>query len=168
MWSYNAASEIGGAVSVWDSSDVSWSGNTTWSNNTGLVGGAVSVHDSSKVSWGGKTTWSHNTADSYGGAVRVYESSDVSWSRETTWSYNTAGVNGGGIYSFSSTVFMFNSSLFEGNTADAGGAVTLSGVDIGPEFVETNFTANFAEGWRCLLGHQWDSTCQRWRPSFFR
>lgn len=53
------------------------------------------------------------------------------------FSHNTAGFNGGAIFVFGST------HLFEGNMADdAGDAIMLSGVDVGPEFLRSNFTAN--------------------------
>lgn len=37
---------------------------------------------------------------------------------------------------------MIGPSLFKGNTADAGGAIMLSGVGTGPTFLRTSFTAN--------------------------
>eukprot|EP00752_Nemacystus_decipiens_P012610 g11167.t2 len=145
-WSHNNAVKFGGgAVFVHESSHVSWSGETMWSHNAaGGDGGAVHVEDSSMVSWSGETTWFNNTASGSGGAAHVTGGHDVYWSGETTWSSNTAGLNGGAVHVFSSTVFMLNASLFEGNAADAGGAVMLSGVEIGPEFVLSNFTANTA------------------------
>eukprot|EP00752_Nemacystus_decipiens_P005732 g5187.t1 len=139
----------GGAVYIsTGSSNVSWSGDMmTWSDNTAFGdGGAVGMLSCSNVSWsGGMMTWSDNTAlHGDGGAVCISTSSDVSWSGSNmTWSYNTASLNGGAIYAFSSTTSTFNSSLFEGNTASgAGGAVMLSGVATGLEFVQVNFIAN--------------------------
>lgn len=114
-----------------------------WSHNNADEGGAVYVFESSDVSWPGETTWSQNHAERSGVAVFLQRSS-VSWNGETIRSNNTAGEVGGTLNAQSSNISMTSSSLFEYNTAGAGGAVTLSSVVIGPEFIRITFNANEA------------------------
>ena len=64
--------DYGGGVSVWDSSNVYISENTTFSGNSAIdYGGGVSVWDSSNVYVSGNAVFNNNSVCMHGGGVHT-------------------------------------------------------------------------------------------------
>ena len=96
----NTANEKnGGAIFVYGGSNVSFSGETVFFNNTSNYdGGALYVVNSS-VSWGGVSSFSRNRATHSGGALCAAVGSTVSWAAETTFRENSAvNYQGGALF----------------------------------------------------------------------
>ncbi|CAN0168925.1 unnamed protein product [Ectocarpus sp. 12 AP-2014] len=157
----NVASYRAGAFDCIDSY-ISWSGTTKFNRNSAVFlvnstlggeGGAASVL-SCNVSWTGETSFTSNVAQSEGGGITASSGNDgvlsnITMNATTIFFNNTAATNGGAIVLFEDAALnsSFNVDIsFVGNSAGvAGGAIFLSGVDIGPIFTEVNFTSNVAE-----------------------
>ena len=142
-FSGNSASWNGGGVSAWDS-NVDISGNTTFSSNSaGWNGGGVSAWDSN-VYISGNTTFSSNSAGWNGGGVSAWDS-NVYISGNTTFSSNSAGWNGGGVSAWGSgNVYISGNTTFSNNSASYGGGVSAwhsSNVNISGN---TTFSGNSA------------------------
>ncbi|CAN0102707.1 unnamed protein product, partial [Sphacelaria rigidula] len=130
----------GGAVYVYEGSEVSWSGSDTlFVENTADVGGAVYITDSVNVSWGeggGVTTFELNRAKSNGGAIGCSvgdsqkSTSVINIDGETNFIGNSCGSYGGALVLTSAVRMNLgpgSREVFSGNSAGAGGgAVFLS------------------------------------------
>ena len=120
---YQSTICYGGGVFV-QRSNLSISGNSTFSGNSALRGGGVSAMYSN-VSISGNTTFSSNSAKRDGGGVRAWDSSSVYISGNTTFSGNSASAGGGVSAWDSSNVYISGNTTFSGNSARvyAGGGV---------------------------------------------
>ena len=133
-----ATNKSGGAVSVYDGSNVSFLGETNFFNNTSKYeGGALFVVNSS-VSWDGVSDFSGNSAAHSGGALFAMVGSMVYWASETTFRENSAGNYNGGALSLeggsnaswsADAIFSNNSAQYEGGAIlmDLGSAASWSG-----------------------------------------
>lgn len=98
----NYAAERGGALFVFGSSNVSWSGPTSFIDNRANWDGGAIYATGSNVSWAGETIFSGNSVagvdnklgSSFGGAMSVTGGSSVFWSGETSFIRNRV-VTGG-------------------------------------------------------------------------
>jgi len=133
----------GGAVAVEDGSNVTWEGNTVWSNNFAeRDGGALSV-SSSNVSWSGGVVFSDNSAGSSGGAVVIESDSFLTWVDDATFSNNYC-VGSGGAIALLGNVYITPGPLVleENESGTSGGAMFISGTGKGPIFSKTEFISN--------------------------
>ena len=121
---------FGGGVFVWRS-NLSVTGNTTFSGNSASnYGGGVYAY-SSNVYISGNTTFSGNSAGRYydGGGVYAH-SSNVYISGNITFSGNSAG-DGAGVYAYSSNVTVSGNTTFSGNSASRyGGGVSADSSNV--------------------------------------
>lgn len=91
------------------------------------MGGGALYSLASNVSWSGEMYFTNNTVVSSGGALNIV-TSNVSWSGKTNFSYNTAEDTGGAIYIGASTVELGGETVFSHNSAlGEGGAMHFSG-----------------------------------------
>ena len=147
---FGNSANVGGGVSVWYSSNVNISGNTTFSGNSASYsGGGVSVWYSSNVYISGNTTFSGNSASYSGGGVSAWYSSNVNISGTTTFTGNKARLDGGGIYADGSNLNFRGDITISSNTAQLGGGVysdnnTFS-ID-GPSVFERNVATYYGGG----------------------
>ena len=148
-----------GTLSVSNGSRVSWSGATEFVGNTAdASGGAVYMYNGAHVSWTGDTRFTSNkalTAD--GGAIATTVLASESNAADstlvingtTTFSQNTAGASGGGLALLGACTLTIGPAVdvsFVGNSAAvSGGAIFLSGTNVGPAFTGVNLVSNSAE-----------------------
>eukprot|EP00903_Cladosiphon_okamuranus_P020904 g19197.t1 len=127
----NVASRRGGAFDVSSSSSsVSWTGRSTFANNTAPDGGCISVRVNSNVSWNAKTFFINNTATEFGGVLFIEDNCTASWTGETYFSMNAATESGGAVYVLgSSTVVWERETFFSSNAAGASGGAVFVGFD---------------------------------------
>lgn len=154
----NTAGSSGGAVFIYNQSYISWTGDTTFSSNRALTsGGALFVYDGTSVGWTGTTTFSSNVASADGGVVGTFSLHASSNPRQsslvidgpTTFSNNTCGANGG-VFALLGGLSVYVGTavdvVFSSNHAEvAGGAVFVSGTDVGPIFTSASFLSNSAQ-----------------------
>lgn len=131
FFSSNVVSVHGGAIYL-EASSASWTGDTDFFNNTAeRYGGAMAVDDSTVVVSTANTTFVSNGAlasdSGFGGAVNAFTSSRVILSGEITEFQDNRAGNGGGAMAvaYSSEVSCGGPCRFSGNTARAGGAMTV-------------------------------------------
>ncbi|CAN0443611.1 unnamed protein product [Pylaiella littoralis] len=146
----------GGAVHVGGTSTLSWEGATAFEGNVASgSGGGLLIGEGVEASWTGQTNFSHNHADLNGGAV-VSSLDSVTEATETYISVNGSNSfvnnscgNYGGALMVSGAVslsILSEDISFHGNTAgSAGGAVSLTGVEMGPTFSDIRFVSNSAQ-----------------------
>ena len=97
-FTYNTANDKnGGAMFVYEASNVSFYGETVFFHNEGNNSGGAVYVESSTISWNGVSSLFNNTAHYSGGAVYV-ESSSVSWHGVSSLFNNTAHYSGGAVY----------------------------------------------------------------------
>ncbi|CAM9262049.1 unnamed protein product, partial [Hapterophycus canaliculatus] len=127
-------SGYGGCFNV-DSSEISWSGEMQFVNNSAEKVGGVLYVNQARVSWtDSKTKFEGNTALS-GGAMFVWNGSTVTWAGDTEFRSNEAYGDGGAVgspsfdseYNFRGSTLVINGSTsFVNNTSQAnGGALAL-------------------------------------------
>ncbi len=143
IWLENSKADIGGAIAVCNGSNITFSGDSGFMDNTATTGGAVFI-DSSNLTFSGTVTFLNNTA-AYGGSMATMSSSVVAISGNSTFSNNRASRFGGALYAnVSNTLSFAGDSHFIGNTAYDGGAVHISHKNT-ISFQETcTFEGNFA------------------------
>lgn len=130
---YEYESGYGGCFTAY-SSEVSWSGEMQFVNNSAAKIGGVLYASRSIVSWNSSTTFEGNTA-LFGGAIFVWNGSTVSWTGDTEFKSNEARGDGGAVgspafdsdYNFGGSTLLINgSTVFVNNTSHAnGGALAL-------------------------------------------
>lgn len=152
----NSATAFGGALSVTDDSNVSWSSETDFNGNTAFTGGALFLDDGSHIGWTGDTVFSSNEATADGGAVGSF-SSDAGGSRQqsslaikgpVTFINNSCGANGGVfamLGALSVDIGAAGATFSRNHAGVAGGAVFVSGTGIGPTFTGVSFLSNSAQ-----------------------
>eukprot|EP00752_Nemacystus_decipiens_P013054 g11547.t1 len=153
----NNSANLWGTLSVGDSSEVTWSGETIFEGNAASSGGGIVLFDGSYVGWTGETTFSSNAATIDGGAVASVEpdptynprNSTLHIGATTTFSNNTSGANGGGLSLLGACSLEADQGVevsYVGNSAEvAGGAVFVSGAGAGPLFSTATFVSNSAQ-----------------------
>lgn len=149
---------VGGALYVGIDSEVSWSSETTFTGNEATSsGGAIFIYDGSLVGWTGHTEFSSNSAGADGGVVGSSvldpelntRESNLTINGHTIFTNNTCGANGGVLALLGRGLYVeFGAAgvVFSNNTAAvAGGAVFVSGADVGPVLSDVLFEANVAQ-----------------------
>lgn len=146
----------GGALYV-DNSEVSWTGRTTYVDNFAESSGTIHLLNGSFVGWTGDTKFMSNKASTGDGGVVASDSLDsFSNPREstlavhgtTTFDNNTCGANGGALALHGGLVLdigFVNVSFVENFAQVAGGAIFVSGTDVGPVFTGVSFISNSAQ-----------------------
>lgn len=155
LFENNLAYDGGGAMTVQDSSSVSFKGNTTFSKNAAVYigtnyvspagyGAGIIISYNSTATWEGKTTFLENVAERGGGVyVEVY--SIVSWIGEVHFSHNYVTKDGGALCIVEGSNASWDGQAhFFNNTAETGGALFLTDGSTVQWRGETNFTANHA------------------------
>ena len=135
----------GGAIAALDS-NVTFTGNTTFLDNSAscsafrmvLGGGAISTSGHTVLSFNGISNFINNSAD-YGGAISTSAHTVLSFNGTSNFINNSADY-GGAISTSGHTVLSFNgTSNFINNSADYGGAISTSGHTV----LSFNGTSNF-------------------------
>lgn len=145
---------FGGAISLWDTT-ARFGGNTTFWGSEAVAGagGAIFIGSGCTVNVAGITNFTGNRATAYGGALGSLETSSGTVTSElsihniATFERNRCGQDGGAIALFEAISLSMGTAQLEFslNSANAsGGAVYLSGVTVGPEFVDALFLGNSA------------------------
>eukprot|EP00752_Nemacystus_decipiens_P006539 g5890.t1 len=127
----------GGAVRV-EGSNLTWTGFTTFVNNTALVydGGALSCSEESICTGTGTTVFKANSGAQDGGAVRVAHS-DLHFVGDTSFIDNFASRMGGALLAADDAAVNFSGTTnATGNSAATGGAFNLAGDSL----IATNLT----------------------------
>ena len=138
-------------------SQVSISGNTTFSNNSASRdGGGVCVRSNDEYNNDGgimfvyiSAIFSGNSAGRNGGGVSARNSFHVYITRNSTFTANRAGFNGGSIYVLQSNISFSGTGLFSGNVAqlDGGGIyVKDSYLKVSANLIVSNNTAQLGGG----------------------
>lgn len=154
----SAESHFGGGITIWSGSRISCSGNTIFARNKAFYGGAVYISRNVLVEWYGMAVFDTNEAEIEGGAIGS-AILDASADREQISYLYIAGTmryvnnfsrrNGGAISltgGLSLEVGPTANVTFQRNKASAaGGAVFISGADIGPKFLRVSFISNSAQ-----------------------
>ena len=142
----NYAAISGGAIVVSDS-EVSWTGDTEFvGNSCEFEGSAISAESDALVSWGGGTTRFTRNNAGFDGTMSATDS-NVTINGATAFSSNAAGANGGGLALTGTSTLSIGTvdASFVGNSAAvAGGAIFLSGPDVGPIFSDVSLISNSA------------------------
>ena len=121
-----ATSGSGGALYIEGESNVSWTGNSIFSENICLRdGGAVSVTRGSYALWTGNTTFTENTATRHGGALYLATISSVDFTANARFLGNSANRGGALCMILNSIVTLTAESHFVANKANFGGALFL-------------------------------------------
>lgn len=113
----NNAEHSGGALYVREA-ELSWSGASSFIDNSGGNGGALHISFYSTVQWdASRTVFLSNSATLwFGGAAYIYKS-NVSWTGDMTFEHNQASISGGAIYANRSVVSWDSNTAFVSNTA---------------------------------------------------
>lgn len=146
-FSQNTAGRLsaGGAVFACNSSDVSWSGPTTFTENNSSLGGGLFAKENSSLSWSGNTTLSRNHATFSGAAIYASDGSTLSWEVDTTFKDNLAFESGGALCIVDhSNVSWSAKTTYDNNTADFGGAIFMGYDSTVAWNGDTVFTSNTA------------------------
>ena len=134
----NTANNIGGAISLYDSSNMDLCGVVSLVKNKASQGGAISLADSSSMDLCGVVSLVKNNAN-FGGAIHTISSSISfginchatnfvgSTQIDLKFSLNHATNRGGAIGSLSSNLYFMGTVLLSDNTAGYGGAMMLQG-----------------------------------------
>ena len=122
---------------------MNFSGITTFDSNPASVGGGIYAQRNSDVSFSGNTTFKENSAELYGGGIYARDNSDVRFSGTGTISDNI-GADGGGIWSYSSIINISGNITVRNNTArQYGGGIYMSRTNL-TVAVSNKFTNNSA------------------------
>ena len=121
---------LGGAI-IALSSNLTFTGNTTFLNNIAFDGGAIVTLNHTVLSFSGTTNFINNLAihgdatGGYGGAIFTLDNTVLSFSGTNNFTNNYAGIEGGAIYIFDNTVLnLSRTSSFINNSAFVkGGAI---------------------------------------------
>ena len=154
----NSAAALGGGILVWEEGIIDWKGDTTFFRNKAVYGGAIFISQKGWVKWTGRTTFASNAAEIEGGAIGsqpLDASADselmsfLSISGTTTFLDNVCDLDGGAMSLTGGLSVEFDPAItvtFWGNSAGAaGGAVFMSGADVGPTFDRVSFMFNSAQ-----------------------
>ena len=128
-----------------DNSDAIWTATSYFLSNSAQSAGAVFVVGSSNASWSGKATFSENLATGDGGALYLGKDSSATWIAALHFVSNDAQADGGAVYASNYGNLLWSmKTLFIGNTARYGGAMFVTnGVSMAWNG-DVNFTSNRA------------------------
>ena len=154
----SAAALAGGGVFVLGGSNVNWRGDTTFVNNSALDGGAVYIGEGCRAKLIGQTTFTSNEAKERGGAVAsvaLVASTDddlipfLLIEGITEFVDNVSGRDGGAISLVGGVLVEIEPTAkvsFRRNYARvSGGAIFMSGANVGPIFRGVSFVSNSAQ-----------------------
>ena len=152
----------GGAITAL-SSNLTFTGNTTFIDNSAISGqcqsvtvvfeavfggGAIFTSGNTVLSFSGTNNFINNSAGDYGGAIYTYGNAELSFNGASNF-FNNSAVFGGAIYTLGNAELSFNgASYFFNNSAVFGGAIytigsTQEGVIIYYPVLSFNGTTNF-------------------------
>ena len=165
----NNAIMSGGALSLSDSTIAVFRGETMVFNNTAHDGGAIYVTGGSNVSWTENAIFSENSAISRdGAALYVTNGSSVVWTATSHFLNNSAKRFAGALYIESDSIAVWSAtSYFSANTANIGGALLLSYGSTATWSAESFFYANSAGFVAGALFLVYSSTASWSAESFF-
>ena len=144
-FSGNNANIKGGAIALYDGTNLEVVGQSTFANDSATSAGAIYL-SSSVASIQGEVMFVTNTASEYGGAVVAFNGSTMAIEGEARFEHNAAGLHGGAVDLFvDSTLLFAGDIIFDGNKAfgDGGGISLNQGSVMRQEGVAT-FTNNEA------------------------
>jgi len=152
----NTACTGGGALAAFDGSEVSWTGATSFVDNfANAYGGAVTLFNGSSISWTGTTEFRSNIVILDGGAVGIsalgtddIPKSTLVMNGPTTFLNNTGGADGGALAIrqwLSVEIGAVNITFTQNSAGVSGGAVFISGAEVGPAFAGVTFSSNIAK-----------------------
>jgi len=105
-------------------SNLSFSGNTIFRNNSAEIFGGGIYARNSTLNFSGSSVFGSNTAGYRGGGIAA-ESSTINFSGSSTFGSNTAGYHGGGIGAMWNTLVTFSGNIFFRNNYGGGIAAWL-------------------------------------------
>ena len=154
----NSAALFGGGVGAWEGTNVNWHGDTMFVSNNAILGGAVYINKDVRARWTGQTKFSSNEAGEQGGAVA--SAAYVASTDDDLISFlliegviefvdNVSGRDGGAISLVEGVQVEIKPTAkvsFRRNYARiSGGAIFMSGANIGPIFRGVSFVSNSAQ-----------------------
>lgn len=143
---------FGGALYLTNLSEASWSASTIFLGNAaGTSGGAVTVSDNSEISWseGISTEFVENRAEGAGGGIAAFYNSNVfcTGNPSSTFVGNTAGQGGAISVSDGSRVSLTGSTDFASNEAELFGGAIAAELNSDISWAGTmKFSSNEASG----------------------
>ena len=154
----NSAALVGGGVIAWEGTNVNWRGDTMFVSNNAILGGAVYINKDVRARWTGQTKFSSNEAGEQGGAVA--SAASVASTDDDLISFlliegviefvdNVSGRDGGAISLVGGVLVEIEPTAkvsFRRNYARvSGGAIFMSGANVGPIFRGVSFVSNSAQ-----------------------
>ena len=152
----NSAALFGGGVLAWAGAYVNWRGDTMFVNNNAIEGGAVFIDEGVRAKLTGQTTFTSNEARERGGAVAAWVASTdddlipfLLIEGITEFVDNVSGRDGGAISLVGGVLVEIEPTAkvsFRRNYARvSGGAIFMSGANVGPKFRGVSFVSNSAQ-----------------------
>lgn len=132
----------GGGILVLNS-ELKVEGESLFESNSAVIAGSLGVYDSSIVSFSGNTTFLGNWADK-GGAVGLCAMNSISFNTSTVFEKNSATAEDGGALSsvYLNSISFIGNNDFTENRAEVGGAVSAHEQNIVSFSGNTFFTGN--------------------------
>ena len=154
----NSAALFGGGVGAWEGTNVNWRGDTMFVSNNAILGGAVYINKDVRARWTGQTKFSSNEAGEQGGAV-ASAASVASADDDLIYFLliegviefvdNVSGRDGGAISLVGGVQVEIEPTAkvsFRRNYARvSGGAIFMSGANVGPIYRGVSFVSNSAQ-----------------------
>ena len=152
----NSAALFGGGVVAWKDTNVNWRGDTMFVSNNAILGGAVYIGEGVRAKLTGQTTFTSNEAGEQGGAVAALVASTdddlipfLLIEGITEFVDNVSGRDGGAISLVGGVLVEIEPTAkvsFRRNYARvSGGAIFMSGANVGPIFRGVSFVSNSAQ-----------------------
>ena len=152
----NSAALFGGGVVAWKGTNVNWRGDTMFVSNNAILGGAVYIGEGVRAKLTGQTTFTSNEAGEQGGAVAALVASTdddlipfLLIEGITEFVDNVSGRDGGAISLVGGVLVEIEPTAkvsFRRNYARvSGGAIFMSGANVGPKFRGASFVSNSAQ-----------------------
>ena len=152
----NSAALFGGGVVAWKRTNVNWRGDTMFVSNNAILGGAVYIGEGARAKLTGQTTFTSNEAGEQGGAVAASVASTdddliafLLIEGITEFVDNVSGRDGGAISLVGGVLVKIEPTAkvsFRRNYARvSGGAIFMSGANVGPIFRGVSFVSNSAQ-----------------------
>ena len=152
----NSAALFGGGVVAWKRTNVNWRGDTMFVSNNAILGGAMYIGEGARAKLTGQTTFTSNEAGEQGGAVvaSVASTDDdlipfLLIEGITEFVDNVSGRDGGAISLVGGVLVEIEPTAkvsFRRNYARvSGGAIFMSGANVGPKFRGVSFVSNSAQ-----------------------
>ena len=152
----NSAALAGGGVVAWKGTSVNWRGDTMFVSNNANFGGAVFIGEGGRAKLTGQTTFTSNEAREQGGAVAAWGASTdddlipfLLIEGITEFVDNVCGRDGGAVSLVGGMLVEIEPTAkvsFRRNYARvSGGAIFMSGANVGPIFRGVSFVSNSAQ-----------------------